>query len=109
MRKNCLKTLSKGLSYTIDMGTITKKNDSKMQTVVTTLLTAAKQHGLSMVLLVLAVWWMNQKNEALSKKVDLCNQETIDIYKNQNEELLKVVEQNTRAIENFSFFLKEHK
>lgn len=67
----------------------------------------AKQQGLSFVLLIAAVWWMNAKNEQLDKKVDSCNQMTIEMYKEQNEDLKEVVQLNTRAIENFSFYLKE--
>ena len=78
------------------------------------LLNGIKKHGLSVTLLIAAVYWMNAKNETLSIKVDLQTTQIIDIYKaqhktdtEQTDKLLHVIELNTKAVDNFSFYLKE--
>lgn len=38
-----------------------------------------------------------------------CNEQVIELYQKQNENLIKVVEKNSKAIEDFSFYLKSQK
>lgn len=78
-----------------------------MQTAIKIFTDQLKQQGFSVLLLIAAIWWMNAQNTQLSKKVDLCNANTIEIYKEQNTELRKVVQQNTVAFENFSFLIEQ--
>jgi arylamine N-acetyltransferase len=78
-----------------------------MQTAIKIFLDQLKQQGFSVLLLVAAIWWMNGQNSKLSNKVDICNANTIEIYKEQNIELRKVVQQNTVAFENFSFLIEQ--
>ena len=80
------------------------------------LLAGLQKYGLTVTLLGFAVFWMNGKNENLSVKVDAQNVQIIDIYKNQHkidqqqtDKLLHVIELNTQAVENFSFYLKQSK
>ena len=69
------------------------------------ILNGVKKHGLSVTLLIAAVYWMNAKNETLSTKVDSLNTQIIEIYEKQNNGLSEIVKSNTKAFENFSFYL----
>lgn len=66
----------------------------------TWILNALQKQGLSFVLLGLIAYGLYLKVEDLQTKVDQCNAQTIEMYKQQNERLID-------AFENLSFYLKD--
>lgn len=59
---------------------------------------ALQQQGLSFLLLGLMAWYFQIQNDKLQNQVTDCNQQRLDYYKNQTLELMKVVQENTQAI-----------
>ena len=60
------------------------------------------RQGLSFVLIAAMAYYFQRENDSLKVQIDLCNQEKIEALKT-------LVERNTTAIENFSFYLRDHK
>jgi len=58
-----------------------------------------KSNGLSLVLLFAAVVILVQRDAELSKKIDDCNLELLDTYKESQKSLLQVINANTDALE----------
>ena len=59
---------------------------------------ALQQQGLSFLLLGLMAWYFQVQNDKLQNQVTDCNQQRLEYYKNQTLELMKVVQENTQAI-----------
>ncbi len=60
------------------------------------------RQGLSFVLIAAMAYYFQRENDSLKVQIDRCNQEKIEALKT-------LVERNTTAIENFSFYLRDHK
>jgi hypothetical protein len=58
-----------------------------------------KKHGLPMLLLAAAVFYLHGRQEMLEKKVENCQGELIRIYQDDRKKLIEVVRANTSAIE----------
>lgn len=69
-------------------------------------LNVVMRQGLSVTLLALAVWWFNDKNNRLENRVEQCNGTMIQIYSDQNERLLRLIESNTAALDQNSEVMK---
>lgn len=60
------------------------------------------RQGLSFVLIAAMAYYFQRENDSLKLQINQCNEEKIDALKT-------LVERNTTAIENFSFYLRDHK
>lgn len=60
--------------------------------------TLAKQ-GLSFLLLGVAIWYFNEQNNKLETRVFDCNSRIVEVYEEQNDRLLELVENNNRALQ----------
>lgn len=60
--------------------------------------TLAKQ-GLSFLLLGVAIWYFNEQNNKLETRVFECNSRIVEVYEEQNDRLLELVENNNRALQ----------
>lgn len=78
-----------------------------MQQAISIFLKHLQQQGFSVVLLVAAIWWMNLQNQHLNEKVDQCNANTLEIYKEENAELKRIIGENTRAYQDFSYLIEK--
>lgn len=56
-------------------------------------------HGLSFLLMGVAVWYLHSRDVELRNEVKLCNQSMIDMYRIERKELRKVIEANTIALQ----------
>lgn len=65
------------------------------------------KQGPTFVLLIGALYIMWSDNNRLEKKVDECNQQVVEHLKSQNDSLVKALEDNAEALDNFSFYLRE--
>ena len=72
------------------------------KTFVVGLLQSAQKQGFAVMLLLVGLYFFTER-------FDACNKEVINAYKEQNEKLILVIEKNTKAIENFSYHLKNEK
>lgn len=66
----------------------------------------AKQ-GISFLLLGVMAYYFQTQTIALQEKTETCNEKIIEMYREQSKENREVIRQNTEAIRNFSFYLKE--
>lgn len=57
-----------------------------------------KMHGLPLILLAMAVYYLEGRSREMEQRVEECHQQHLMIYKDQQRELLKVIESNTHAI-----------
>ncbi|MEM6378818.1 MAG: hypothetical protein AAF705_11400 [Bacteroidota bacterium] len=69
------------------------------------LLDQIMKHGLLVTLLCLLTYVYWTQNNRLHTKIEQCNQSIIDIYKEQNDLLIKTVDKNTTVLENLSVLL----
>lgn len=79
-----------------------KNNDTDLNNFYNIALNHVQKHGLSFLLLMLMVFWFNNQYIKLSEKIDQCNQATIEMYQNQSNELIEVLKDNSKAMENIS-------
>ena len=90
--------------------------EDQMQKIWVPILESARQYGLSIVILGLGVYTLNQQSMAYQKKLEDCNGHIIQNYREQNEvqskqnrELINVLDKNTEAINVFSDIVKDLK
>lgn len=67
--------------------------------ILTYILEQLRLHGLSFLLLGAITYYFFTKVEALSEEVKACNNEVITVYREERNELSKVIERNTIALE----------
>lgn len=58
-----------------------------------------KKHGLPFVMLLVAIWYVNQKSQKFEEKIFDCHDQMIQIYQENQDKLIKVIETNTSALE----------
>ena len=63
------------------------------------LLEQLRFHGLSFVLLGLAVWYFYTVNSQLQQDIKDCNEKIIEIYSNQQMQFREVIQKNTIALD----------
>lgn len=61
------------------------------------------------VFLCVASWLLWQKIEAMESRVDTCNDRMIELYQQQNERLLNVLDVNAEAMQQFGDHLSQNK
>lgn len=71
------------------------------------ILTAVQRQGLAFVLICGMTYYFQTQSNQLQGKVDLCNSQQMELYKEHAKHMEQVIERNSKAFENFSFYLKE--
>ena len=64
------------------------------------------KNGLAITLLSVATYVYWTQNQKLHTKIEGCNQQIIDIYKEQNERMIESLDKNTEVMENLSILLR---
>ena len=65
-----------------------------------------KKHGLPMIMLAIAVLYFHNRQVALEAKIESCNDEIIEIYKEREERIIAVIQANTMAWERVALKLE---
>jgi hypothetical protein len=73
------------------------------------ILTTLKDKGLELLLLGLAVWFLQAQNLELRKEVTACQQSQIESLKEKNRNLESVLQQNTIALEQLTKIISAKK
>jgi phosphoglycerate-specific signal transduction histidine kinase len=60
---------------------------------------SVKRQGFSWLLTALAVWFFYNQTQTMQQKIDDCNNTIIEMYQNDRETLIKVLQTNTDALE----------
>lgn len=58
-----------------------------------------KKHGLPMLMLMLAVWYIERRSAEMEHRLYDCNAHITEIYKEMNVKMMQVIESNTHAIQ----------
>ena len=66
---------------------------------------AMQKQGISFGLLCVAVWWFQNENIELHQKIDVCNRDIIQIYQDQNQKIIEVLDRNSVALEEIGRYL----
>lgn len=75
-----------------------KPNDPEAGTWSAFLWDQLRTHGLSFVLLALAVGYFQQNTRELTQELKLCNQEILELYREDRVKMLEIISNNTRAV-----------
>lgn len=77
-----------------------KKNNSDLPPVQSDMwiLNTLRDKGIEFLLLGIAVWWLQQENVTIRKEINQCQQEKIELFKQENEALREVITECTIAI-----------
>lgn len=73
------------------------------------LLNHLNKHGLSFLLFTVMVVYFHQQNSILDTRILDCNKNTIEMYQLRNEQLMEVIERNSRAMESLGVWLDRKK
>lgn len=57
-----------------------------------------KRHGLPFILMAMAVLFFYDQFNELRREVDECNDQIIELYSKDHNEMIKVISENTQAI-----------
>ena len=71
------------------------------------LLEQLKMHGLSFVLLAMAIWYFYNVNNELRKKIEISNQRIIELYQIRQKEANEVINKNTTALNRLTMKIDE--
>ena len=77
-----------------------------MKLILEKILDQVMKNGLAFTLLALATYVYWTQNNRLQVKIQSCNDQIIEIYKEQNQQLIDVLDRNTEVMENLSVLLK---
>lgn len=55
-------------------------------------------HGLSFVLMAMAIWYFQNQNHEITRDLKACNETIISEYKNDRIQMLEVISNNTAAL-----------
>lgn len=58
-----------------------------------------KDKGFHVLLLVLAVYFLYDRQNDLEDKIDACNESKFELLENMNQKMIEVIERNTIALE----------
>lgn len=61
--------------------------------------TTLRDKGIEFLLLGVAVWWLQTENVAIRKEIGQCQQEKIELFRQENDALRKVIMECTEAIQ----------
>lgn len=75
------------------------KSDGEVKNVWFIVLETLAKQGLSFLLLGVAIWYFNEQNNKLETRVFDCNSRIVEVYEEQNDRLLELVENNNRALQ----------
>lgn len=75
------------------------KSDGEVKNVWFIVLETLAKQGLSFLLLGVAIWYFNEQNNKLETRVFDCNSRIVEVYEEQNDRLLELVENNNKALE----------
>lgn len=78
---------------------MTIKSDGDVKNVWFIVLETLAKQGLSFLLLGVAIWYFNEQNNKLETRVFDCNSRIVQVYEEQNDRLLELVENNNRALQ----------
>ena len=78
---------------------MTIKSDGEVKNVWFIVLETLAKQGLSFLLLGVAIWYFNEQNNKLETRVFDCNSRIVEVYEEQNDRLLELVENNNRALQ----------
>ena len=78
---------------------MTTKSDGEVKNVWFIVLETLAKQGLSFLLLGVAIWYFNEQNNKLETRVFECNSRIVEVYEEQNDRLLELVENNNRALQ----------
>lgn len=78
---------------------MTIKSDGEVKNVWFIVLETLAKQGLSFLLLGVAIWYFNEQNNKLETRVFDCNSRIVQVYEEQNDRLLELVENNNRALQ----------
>jgi len=78
---------------------MTIKSDGDVKNVWFIVLETLAKQGLSFLLLGVAIWYFNEQNNKLETRVFECNSRIVEVYEEQNDRLLELVENNNRALQ----------
>ncbi len=77
------------------------------ENIVDYLLEQLKMHGLSFVLLAMAIWYFYNVNNELRKKIEISNQRIIELYQIRQKEANEVINKNTTALNRLTMKIDE--
>ena len=63
------------------------------------ILDSLKRQGFTWFLTALAVWFFYDQTQKMQLKIDACNNTIIEMYQKDRDELIKVIQANTLALE----------
>ena len=78
-----------------------KKNNSDLPPVhsdMNWIFITLKDKGIEFLLLGIAVWWLQQENVTIRREINQCQQEKIEVFRQENAALRDVITQCTMAI-----------
>lgn len=86
-----------------------KIEDMNIRSLWVMILNHVNRHGLSFLILTGIVLYFHSQNAILDERILECNNNTLEIYQARNEQLMDVIERNSRAMESLGTFFLERK
>jgi len=77
------------------------------ESIIDYLLEQLKMHGLSFVLLAMAIWYFYNVNNELRAKIEISNQRIIELYQIRQKEANDVIAKNTTALNRLTLKINE--
>ncbi len=71
------------------------------------ILSAVQSQGLSFVLMFAMAFYFHSENKQLRAEQKQCNEAQLKLYQAHSKNMEQVIERNSSAFENFSFYLRE--
>jgi len=86
-----------------------KIEDMNIRSLWAMILSHVNRHGLSFLILTGIVLYFHSQNSLLDNRILECNKNTIELYQIRNEQLMQVIERNSRAMESLGDYLDRKK
>lgn len=86
-----------------------KIEDMNIRSLWVMILNQVNRHGLSFLILTGVVMYFHQQNSILDERILQCNQNTIELYQTRNEQLIEVIDRNSRAMESLGNYMERKK
>jgi hypothetical protein len=79
------------------------------QTIFNYLIEQAKAHGLVFLMLLGAIYWLNDKVDAANEKSDVCSEKQIQYLQEDRAKMISVIENNTAVMQEMLEVLEKRK
>lgn len=86
-----------------------KIEDMNIRSIWAIVLNHISRQGLSFLILTGVVLYFHSQNSILDERILECNNNTIQLYQVRNEQLMQVIERNSRAMESIGDYLDRKK